>query len=242
MMMDSSDPAAEARPMGYSVLGKRLQARYAPGTRARTIERKLCRNDSPDLPQAQIPAEAKLHAREKAIPDIAAQIIAARRSHRRILRKKRHDRLRRKLNPDRQHQSHPGGNEDGIAQRLPGALGLARADILRADRRYSRQHGRRNQEQKAHDLFHNAHGSRIRQPALIGQDGNQNERYLDKSILRSHWQPDAQNARKHAALRMEIAPGYAHIRRMPTQRQQGGNHADGLRQRSAQRRARRAHA
>ena len=41
---------------------------------------------------------------------------------------------------------------------------------------------------------------------------------------------------------MEIAPGYAHIRRMPTQRQQGGNHADGLRQRGAQRRARRAHA
>ena len=39
--------------MGSNVCGKYLDARYAPGMRTSRIESELCRNEMPDLPQAQ---------------------------------------------------------------------------------------------------------------------------------------------------------------------------------------------
>ena len=51
--METSDPAALASPMGKSVWGKKWDARYAPGTRASRMDRKLCRNESSDRPMAQ---------------------------------------------------------------------------------------------------------------------------------------------------------------------------------------------
>ena len=38
---------------GKSVCGKSFEPKYAPGMRTKTIDRTLCRNDSPDFPQAQ---------------------------------------------------------------------------------------------------------------------------------------------------------------------------------------------
>ena len=38
---DSSEPKVEARPMGKRVSVKNFEARYAPGTRTSTMERKL---------------------------------------------------------------------------------------------------------------------------------------------------------------------------------------------------------
>jgi len=51
--MKNSEPAAFASPIGSSVCGNSRDVRYAPGMRTQTIDRKLCRNDSPDRPQAQ---------------------------------------------------------------------------------------------------------------------------------------------------------------------------------------------
>ena len=51
--MENSEPAAFASPIGSSVCGNSRDVRYAPGMRTQTIDRKLCRNDSPDRPQAQ---------------------------------------------------------------------------------------------------------------------------------------------------------------------------------------------
>lgn len=50
---DSREPAAVARPIGYSVAGYICDVRYAPGTRMSTIARKLCMNDRPERPHAQ---------------------------------------------------------------------------------------------------------------------------------------------------------------------------------------------
>lgn len=51
--MENSEPAAFASPIGSSVCGNSRDVRYAPGMRTQTIDRKICRNDSPDRPQAQ---------------------------------------------------------------------------------------------------------------------------------------------------------------------------------------------
>ena len=53
IMTDSKDPVAVASPIGYNVAGKSFDIKKAPGTRTSEIAMMLCKNDSPDLPQAQ---------------------------------------------------------------------------------------------------------------------------------------------------------------------------------------------
>ena len=53
MTTESAEPAAVARPMGRSVCGYIRDISHTPGTRTRTMAVILCRNDSPDFPQAQ---------------------------------------------------------------------------------------------------------------------------------------------------------------------------------------------
>lgn len=50
---DSREPAGEARPMGYNVSGKSLEASQTPGIRIHTIEIELCKNEIPAIPSAQ---------------------------------------------------------------------------------------------------------------------------------------------------------------------------------------------
>ena len=50
---ETREPHDVARPIGNKVFGKNRDARYAPGIRASDIARILCKNESPDFPQAQ---------------------------------------------------------------------------------------------------------------------------------------------------------------------------------------------
>lgn len=52
-MTEISEPNAVASPIGKSVSGKSLEAKYAPGMRMSKREIMLCRNDSSDRPRAQ---------------------------------------------------------------------------------------------------------------------------------------------------------------------------------------------
>lgn len=53
MITESRDPPAAASPIGNKVPGQYAEAKYAPGTLTRTIERTLCKNEIPDFPYAQ---------------------------------------------------------------------------------------------------------------------------------------------------------------------------------------------
>ena len=63
MITESMEPATAARPIGSSVSANIFDARYAPGTRASSTDRKLCRKDIPDFPYAQ-----KYPLKQKCIP------------------------------------------------------------------------------------------------------------------------------------------------------------------------------
>ena len=119
---------------------------------------------------AEIPAEAEVDARKEAVPDIPAQVPAARRSHSGIGGKQRHG-----IGGDKLHQhTHDGPerqrNADSIVQRLGGAVVLACAHVLRAQRRHRGQHRGRHQEDEADDLLHDAHSGGVRQAAPVGND------------------------------------------------------------------------
>ena len=137
---------------------------------------------------AEIAAEAKLDSRQKAIPHIASQILAAQAHHLTALRggyvrKQGHNRFRNKLYGYGNRQSQGGHHQNGVPQGLHSPLRLARANILRPQRRHGGQHGRRPQKQKSNDFFHNSHGGRVVQPAMVGDNGNQQKGNLNKAVL-----------------------------------------------------------
>ena len=83
---------------------------------------------------AEIPAEAEMDARKEAVPDIPAQVPAARDGHGGIGGKQRHG-----IGGDKLHQhTHDGPkgqrNADGVVQCPGGTVVLACAHVLRAQR------------------------------------------------------------------------------------------------------------
>lgn len=53
IIADSSEPAAVANPIGYSVVGKSFEVKYTPGIRTSTIAMILCKKEISDFWQAQ---------------------------------------------------------------------------------------------------------------------------------------------------------------------------------------------
>ena len=53
MMMETTEPVAVARPIGRSVIGNIVEARYASGMRAHVIEMTLWMNEISERPYAQ---------------------------------------------------------------------------------------------------------------------------------------------------------------------------------------------
>ena len=47
---DNKDPPGAAIPIGNSVSAKYFDARYAPGMRTQTMDKKLCKKEIPDIP------------------------------------------------------------------------------------------------------------------------------------------------------------------------------------------------
>ena len=186
---------------------------------------------------AEIPAETEMDAGKNAVPDIAAHILPAGRRHGRIGGEQPHDALGRKLHRHADAQPEPGGDGNGPAQRLRGAAVFAGADVLRAQRRHGRKHRRRHQEQKADDLFHDAHGRRISQAAPVGKYGNEQKRDLDTPVLQRHRQTDLQQCAQHAALRTQVGAPQREAGTPPQHRRQRNPYAERLGQRRAQRRA-----
>ena len=63
IITDNKEPPVAASPIGNNVLVKYFDAKYAPGIRTKTIERKLCKNEMLDFPYAQ-----KYPLKQKCIP------------------------------------------------------------------------------------------------------------------------------------------------------------------------------
>lgn len=127
-------------------------------------------------------------------------------------------RLGHKLNDQHYGNAVTGGDHGGVFQGLGGALRLACAKVLGRQRRYRRQHGGRHNEHGADDFFHNAHGGRINQAAVVGNDGDNDERDLNAAVLHSDRQADFKNTAQHAFARAEVLaaqPQAVLCRRMP---------------------------
>ena len=104
---------------------------------------------------------------------------------------------------------------------------LASADILGTQRRHGGQHGAGHEEQKADDLFHDAHSGRIGQAAMICNDGDDHEGHLDEAILQHHRHTDAKQLAQHILLRSEVCTRHADAVPLPND-QQRHYHADQL--------------
>ena len=191
---------------------------------------------------AEIPAEAKVHAGKAAVEDIPAQVLPARGGDGRVVREQAHDGLGHELDDDRDDDAEAQRDGDGIPQRLQRAAGLARADALRAEGRHRREHGRRHEEQEADDLLHDADGGCVREAAAVGNDGNEQKRDLDQPVLQRDRHADAQDAAHDRPLRAKITPREGDAVPLPADDEQRHDHTDRLRERGAERGARRAHA
>ena len=88
-------------------------------------------------------------------------------------------------------EAEPSGDDNGIAQGALGPLRLAGPDVLGTQGGDGGEHGGGDQEKKADDLFHDAHGSRIRQPAPVGDDGDDEKADLDQAVLEGDGDADA---------------------------------------------------
>ena len=151
-----------------------------------------------------------MDAGEQAIPDVAPQVLPAQPDGFGPggiggIGEKRDHLPGKELHENAADQAEARGDIDGIAQRLAGTVLPARADILRAERRYGGQHGGRHQEQKADDLFHDADRGGVNKPAAVGDDGDEDEGDLDQAILQRHRHADAQNLPHDRATGFEIA-------------------------------------
>lgn len=77
--------------------------------------------------------------------------------------------------------------------------GLARADILRAQRGNGREQGGGDEEQEADDFLHDSHSRRVIEAPAVDDDRDDEEGYLNESVLhgngnappqqRSHYGP-----------------------------------------------------
>ena len=201
----------------------------------------------PRLPAGtEIAAEAEMDSRKQAVPHIAAQILPAQPHYLRPFRfgrvgKQPHNRLRRKLGQHAHAQAETGCDDHRVAQRLPCPFCPARADVLRAQGGHRRQHGGRDQKQKADDLFHNAYGGRIVKPPAVGDHGNDKEGNLDKAVLQGNGNPDFQKLPHHERPGRKVLQAYGNPAFFLCDHCQGDSHAHSLGQRGPQGCARRSH-
>ena len=142
-----------------------------------------------------------MEACENAVENIPAQILPARDDGRFIRRKEADDRLGDKLDDRRDDNAEACREQDGIKKRLSGAFRLSGSDVLRAERRDGREHRRRHEEQEADHLFHNADRCRIREPALVRDDGDDDERNLNEPVLAGDGKTDFQNITRNSLVR-----------------------------------------
>ena len=115
------------------------------------------------------------------------------------------------------------------------------ANVLGRERRYRREHGRRDQEQKADDLFHDAHARRGDKAPAVRNDRDDNKGDLHKTVLHGNGQPHLDDAGQHPRTEAEILPGKRNAETFFVQHDQREHYADRLGQDGAQRRACRAH-
>ena len=137
-----------------------------------------------------------MNAGKNTIPDISANVLCAEKNNGCICSEKSDNRSCDKLDQYRDDQAKSNGDHHGIAKCLLCTVILSGTDILSCECRNSRKHGRRNQEQKADDFFHNADSSGCVQSAPVGNDRNNNESNLNKSVLKRYRNPNIQNFAK----------------------------------------------
>ena len=190
---------------------------------------------------AEIPAEAEVDTRKEAVPDIPAQVPAARDGHSRVAGKQSHG-----IGGDKLHQhTHDGPkgqrNADGVVQCPGGTVVLSCAHVLGPQRRHRGQHRGRHQEDEADDLLHDAHSGGVRQAAPVGNDRDEQKRDLDKSVLQGHRHADAQDAANDIFLRPKVTFVQPDAAFAPQDDPQRNDDADALGQRGTQRRTGGAH-
>ena len=188
----------------------------------------------------KIPGKAEVDPSKNGIHNITADVLAAHQHHGGIGGEAPQQRLGHKLNDQYYGNAVTGGDHGGVFQGLGGALRLACAKVLGRQRRYRRQHGGRHNEHGADDFFHNAHGGRINQAAVVGNDGDNDERDLNAAVLHSDRQADFKNTAQHAFARAEVLAAQPQAGFVPPDAEQGNNNTQGLRKGSAQRSTHRA--
>lgn len=72
---------------------------------------------------------------------------------------------------------------DAIAEGLPAPFRKAGAQVLGGGGGHGGHHGRGDQEEEADDFFHNPHGRRRFHAAVAGNGGDDQEGYLDETVL-----------------------------------------------------------
>ena len=148
-----------------------------------------------------------MNAGKNTIPDISANVLCAEKNNGCVCSEKSDNRSCDKLDQYRDDQTKSNGDHHGIAKRLLCTVILSGTDILSCECRNSRKHGRRNQKQKADDFFHNADSSGCVQSAPVGNDRNNNESNLNKSVLKRYRNPNIQNFAKRFFLWAETVSG-----------------------------------
>lgn len=157
------------------------------------------------LAGAEVAAEAEMHARENAVPDVAAQVLAAEQHDADVPGEHGDNLLRREKDDDGNRRSVHRRNRSRIQKRPPRPLLLARAEVLGAQCRDCGKHGRRNKEQHADAFFHDADRSRIVKPAPVREHGYDDERDLYESVLHGDRNADFQDVRRSRLLQNEVA-------------------------------------
>lgn len=184
--------------------------------------------------RTEISAEAEMNAGKQAVPDITADVLSAGQNYGSVGGKQSHHRFGNALHDDADEQPKSCGDQDGVAKSQCGAIVLAGADVLGTQGRYGGQHGRRNQEQEADDLFHNADGGCVIQATLVGDDGDNNEGNLNEAVLKCHRKTDFQNLTHNGAFQFQVRAPQLYTRLLAKDHEQRDNHADRLRKGGAQ--------
>ena len=142
-----------------------------------------------------------MDACKQAVEDVAMHVLPAGGDNALIRRKQADHRLGDKLEQDADYDTEADGNADCVPHGLLCPAVIPGADVLRADGGYRREHRRRNKEQEAYELFDYADRGRVRQSAEICDNGYEDERDLDKPVLKRNGHADAED------LPHNVAPG-----------------------------------
>lgn len=135
------------------------------------------------LTSAEIAAEAEMDSGQKAVPDIAFEILAAGKNYCRIFCKETDNRMCNPLHQDGGNKSKACCDKDCIAQCLQSTVFSSGTNILCTKCRNGGKHGGRNQEKKADNFFHNANCGSVSQAAAVCNNCDDKKRNLNKSIL-----------------------------------------------------------